>query len=550
MSTLVRLSRPSAACGNILSRKLERSATLLSAGKQEQGEPSFVATVGSPSNYARNAIANWIAFVFVAGVSFFLSPFVVHHLGDTAYGVWTLLAALVGYLGLLDFGVRGAVTRYVAHHHAVNDAESCSSIVSAGLALYGLLGSLAILIAAAVAYLSPYLFNIPEAYLDDTRIVLVVGGMTMAVTLLGAVFGGVITGLQRFDVSSGIEIAVTAIRTTAIVVALSQGYGLVSLAVIHLAASFVNGLATWAMARRLYPGLRIRLRFPLWMHTRTILSFSVLLSAMQIFGVLIYYADVLVISVFLPIGLVTFYAIAGNLCDYARQIASSLSTLMTPRVSALSSAGSKGVEEEVVSVARVATLITASIAAIFLIRGESFINLWMGPAYGPASGEVLRILAFVTLLSGARSIAVASIIGVNKHRALVPALAAEAACNLVLSILLVQPLGLVGVAMGTLIPSLAVSLGYLPYCLARSTNVRAGPFYRDGWLSPTLACVPFALINALLEARLPAGNLAVFFLQVFLSLPLVAAGAAFLCLTPAERMHLGGVLRKFLAIAR
>jgi len=522
---------------------------VLSAVNDKQPRPGFVSTADRPSNYVRNAAANWIAFLFVAGVSFFLSPFIVHHLGDTAYGVWTLLAALVGYLGLLDFGVRGAVTRYVAHHHAASDGESCSSIVSAGLAMYGLLGSLAIVIAGVVAYLAPLLFNIPEAYVDDTRLVLIVGGMTMAVTLLGAVFGGVIAGLQRFDISSGIEIAVTTIRTMAIVIALSQGYGLVSLAVIHLAGSVLNGLTAWAIARRLYPALRICFRVPLRAHMQTILSFSVLLSAIHIFGVLIYYADVLVISVFLPVSLVTFYAIAGNLSDYARQVALSLSTLMTPRVSALASTGSKAVGGEILGVAKAATLVTAPIAAIFLIRGESFINLWMGPEYGPASGEVLRILAFVTLLSGARSIAVASIIGVNKHRALIPALAAEAVCNLVLSILLVRPLGLVGVALGTLIPSLIVSLGYLPFCLARSTNARAGLFYRDGWLLPMLACVPFALLNALLEKYLPAGNLATFFLQILLTLPLVAAGAAVLCLAPAEKMQIGTALRKLIAVA-
>jgi len=372
----------------------------------------------------------------------------------------------------------------------------------------------------------------------------------MAVTLLGAVFGGATTGLQRFDITSGIEIAVTAIRTIAIVIALTQGSGLVSLAIVQFAASCISGVAAYVTARRLYPGLRIRLRIPTWVHTRTILSFSILLSAIQVFGMLIYYADVLVISVFLPISLVTFYAIAGNLCDYARQVASSLSTLMTPRVSALNSRGSEAVAEEIVGVATVATLITASIAAIFLIRGESFISLWMGPEYGPASGEVLRILAFVTLLGGARSVATASIIGVNRHRALVLAFAAEAACNLVLSVVLVESLGLMGVAMGTLIPSVAVTLGYLPYCLAKATNVRAGLFYRDGWLSPILACVPFALINALLETHLPAGNLAIFFLQVFLTLPLVAVVAALLCLTPAQRTHLRGMLRKLLVVAR
>jgi hypothetical protein len=65
-----------------------------------------------------------------------------------------------------------------------------------------------------------------------------------------------------------------------------------------------------------------------------------------------------------------------------------------------------------------------------------------------------------------------------------------------------------------------------------------------------LACIPFALLNTLLEKYLPAGNLAIFFLQIFLTLPLVAAGAAVLCLTPAEKKQVGTAIRKVVAMAR
>lgn len=506
-------------------------------------------TPNRPSGLARNAATNWLTFLFVAGVSFFLSPFVVHHLGNTAYGVWTLLAALVGYLGLLDFGVRGAVTRYVAHHHAAGDNEGCSSIVSAGLVMFGLLGIAAILLSGIFALLAPIVFNIPESLASDTRIVLVIGGLTIAVTLVGAVFGGVVTGLERFDVSNGVEILVTAVRTVAVVLALLGGNGLVALALIYLAASALNGLAIWAAARRLYPELRLRFRTPLLPHMRTILSFSMLLSAIHVFGVLIYYSDALVIAIFLPISSVTFFAIAGNLCEYARQVASAVAVLMTPRVSALASMGSKRVEEEILGAARLATLVTTPIAVTFLFRGESFVNLWMGTDYGPASGEVLRILAFVVLLGGARSVATASIIGLNRHRALVPAFAFEAVCNLALSAALVGPLGLAGVALGTLIPSLIVSLGYFPLCLSRTTGVPASLFYRNAWLLPIVACVPFMLASILLEYFLPAKNLFVFFMQAISTLPLVLAGAMVLCLTPAERELVRSAIRKVAAMA-
>ena len=499
---------------------------------------------------SRNLAAYWLAFLFTAGVGFLLSPFVVHHLGSTAYGVWTLLVALVGYLGLLDFGIRGSVTRYVAHHHAGGDNEGCSSIVSAGLVMFGLLGILAIFLSGVFSFLSPFLFNIPESLVQDTRIVLVVGGVTMAVTLVGAVFGGVVAGLQRFDISSGIEILVTAIRTAAVVLALLEGYGLVTLALIHLAASLSSGLASWAAARKLYPELRIRFRFPLIPHMRTILSFSLFLSAIHVFGVVIYYSDALVIAVFLPVSAVTFFAIASNLCDYARQVSSALSMLMTPRVSALVAVGSNGVGEEILGAARLATLITAPIAATFWMRGESFINLWMGTDYGPASGEVLRILAFVVLLGGARSVATASIIGVNRHRTLIPAFASEAACNLALSATLVGTLGLAGVALGTLIPSVLVSLGYFPRCLSKATGVPANLFYLKAWLLPTAACVPFVLANFLLEYFLPAKNLLVFFVQVISTLPLVAVGAMVLCLSPAEKEQVGAAIGKLTAMAK
>jgi O-antigen/teichoic acid export membrane protein len=509
-----------------------------------------VTRTSRPSRFARNAASNWLTFLLVAVVSFFLSPFIVHQLGNTAYGVWTLLAALVGYFGLLDFGVRGAVTRYVAHHYATGDHEGCSSIVSAGMVMFGLLGVVAILLSGVFAVLASMLFNIPESLVNETRIVLLVGGATVAISLVGGVFGGVVAGLERFDVSNGVEIAVMVARTISIVVALLDGYGIVALALINLAASILNGLTMWAIAHKLYPELRLLFRAPLLPHMRTILSFSVLLSVLHVFGVLSYYSDALVIAVFLPVSSVTFFAIAGNLCEYARQVASAVSVLMTPRVSALASAGSSNVGCEILGAARLATLVTAPIAATFWFRGESFINLWMGTEYGPASGEVLRILAFVVLLGGARSVAIASIIGVNKHRTLIPAYGCEAACNVALSVALVGPFGLVGVALGTAIPSLVMSLGYIPRCLAKSLEVPASVFYRNAWLLPMVACVPFALANVLLEHLLPATNLAVFFLQVILTLPLVVASAMVVCLTPAERKLVTSGIAKAAALAR
>ena len=62
----------------------------------------------------QNIFSNWMALAVSTAIGFFLVPYVVHHLGNVAYGVW-VLAALVelAHWGLLDFGLRRRVMRYV-----------------------------------------------------------------------------------------------------------------------------------------------------------------------------------------------------------------------------------------------------------------------------------------------------------------------------------------------------------------------------------------------------------------------------------------------------
>ncbi len=495
------------------------------------------------SAFGRNIAANWSAFLFAAGVSFFLSPFIVRSLGNEAYGVWTLLGSLVGYLGLLDFGVRGAVTRYIAQHHAKNNPLESGRVVSAGILLFGSFGLLGIFCAGVLAVLAPFVFNLPEDLVREARIIIMIGGLNIAVTLIGGVFGGIIAGLQRFDVGSGIEIFTTAVRAGLVILALKSGYGLITLALIQLLSSMWVGAAACLATRRLYPQLQVTFQGTLRPYMRRLLSFGMFSSLIHISGLLIYYSATLVIAAFLPIELVTFFAIAASLCEYARNIVSGISTVIMPQVSALNALGGEELERAVIGAGRIATLITGPIVATFWWRGESFINLWMGAEYGATSGEILRVLAAVVLLGGARSIAVSTIMGVNQHRFLAPIILLEGIINLILSMILVGFLGLVGVAIGTLIPSMVITLGYIPRLLKKSTGVRVETFYRDAWGIPLLACLPFAIGTFLVEANLPANNLPIFFMQVIMLLPLIPV--TFLAfLTRVEKENIFASIRR------
>jgi hypothetical protein len=134
----------------------------------------------------------------------------------------------------------------------------------------------------------------------------------------------------------------------------------------------------------------------------------------------------------------------------------------------------------------------------------------------------------------------------GKQRMLIPGYGIEAIVTLALGVVLVQRLGIVGVALGALIPNTLVNLGYVPICLSKVADVPVRQFYRSALLLPTIACMPFAIASAVIERYFPATNLAVFFLQVAAILPLVPVTAWFLCLSMREKQIVSSGVRKLL----
>jgi O-antigen/teichoic acid export membrane protein len=484
----------------------------------------------------RNILSNWLGFFVSTVVAFVLSPFIVRHLGNSGYGVWVLMLSLTGYLGLLDLGVRGAVTKYVAKFHAQKADEDASRVVSAALGIFIGAGALAVSVSLSLAFFVGHFFHIPESYQLAARVVMILTGVNIAISLVSGVGGGILAGRQRFDLVNIVEIAGTGLRTFLIVIALSRGRGLIALASIQLFASLTTGLAYFSLSFWLYPQLRIRLANVDRQSFRLIFSFSTYAFLLQAFVYLIFYTDSVVIGAFMPVSFVTFFAIAGSLTNYARALISGISTTISPLASALEASNQDAeLQRLFLKGARSATATILPIALSFMLRGRSFIGLWMGPAYGDLSGRVLWILALALLFAGANYVAGGTMMGISKHKFMVPAYLCEALCNLAISITLVRSKGVIGVAWGTTLPSLAMSLFFWPMYVRHVLRVPIRTYVFSAWVLPGIAAVPFAVFTYAIEKWWPARNLLTFFLQVGVVLPIVGLCDWYLCCTALER---------------
>ena len=115
--------------------------------------------MSKPISLGRNVVFNVGGYVISVIASFLITPITVHTLGDARYGAWSLVAELIGYYGLLDLGIRGAVTYYVARYSARNQDEDIKETVSSAFWLLSACGALAFLIGAGFTFAFPYLFQ-------------------------------------------------------------------------------------------------------------------------------------------------------------------------------------------------------------------------------------------------------------------------------------------------------------------------------------------------------------------------------------------------------
>jgi len=133
--------------------------------------------------------------------------------------------------------------------------------------------------------------------------------------------------------------------------------------------------------------------------------------------------------------------------------------------------------------------------------------------------------------------------GISKHKPLAKVYLGEALCNLAMSVALVRSMGIYGVAWGTTLPSLAVSLVFWPWYVHHTLGIPIRTYLTFTWLRPAVAAIPFGLLTYGFERLWAAPNLVVFFLQIGAILPTIVITSWFICFDDFDRESYG---KKFL----
>jgi O-antigen/teichoic acid export membrane protein len=414
------------------------------------------AFLGTVSNMGGQAV------VIVCSLA--LVPIIVHRVGAADYGIWIVVDAVVTFVYLVDAGMSLGLVKYVSEYDVRGEPEKSARMYAAAFWFYALVGAAVAGVGCAVAFGLSEMSSLEEHTRAVLPGVVAFSALGVGISIPGIAPVAVLQGLQRFALLNTVLAVAAVLGVAATIVALALDTGIVGVAAANAVCSVITFLAMLLITRRVAPTVaRASLRDR--SGGRQLFSFSIPVAVIQVADRLQSRADAIVIGAALPVPLVTAYNLGQRLAEGTRLVAGQFTRVLLPIATT-----SGGAEHDLSALravfltsTRISLALALSVALPLALLGDSVLVLWVGEAFR-GHGDVIALLAISTAIDLGILPAAAVLQSIEKHRPLAKIAIGSAVANVVLSIALVGPFGIVGVAAATLVTTTVECLAFvLPY---------------------------------------------------------------------------------------
>ena len=375
------------------------------------------------------------------------------------FGFWALLWSLFGYGILLDFGFGFTAQKAVAEKTATGDMAGLSRLLAT--IFWTFIGMAVALLVIFLMIREPFLSRMGVLAADrgefgNAYMVFFIG---LAVMFPLGLFPEILRGLQRIDIANWVGTFSTVINFGFLYWGLTSGWSLSLLMGISVAASALPNLIAAVIAIRRLPGISLLPKHFDWRTVKAQMGFSIAAYLITFSNLLMAKSDQLVISLTIGVALVAVYQAGFKMAEMLGLFSVQLQQVLSPAAAAMHAVGDdSGLRNLLLSSSRLTFFIVTPCYLLAAVYLEPLIRLLTGMESVPREtwwvGQALLFAVFSSQLTNGCSKRVLMMCG--DERRLLFISGSDAVANVALSIILAFKLGVLGVALGTMIPTTLV----------------------------------------------------------------------------------------------
>ena len=345
------------------------------------------------------AALNYVVIILNMLVGLLYTPYMLRIMGQSEYGLYSLVASVISYLTILDLGLGNAIVRYTAKFRAEGKIIEQYEMFGMFLVLYVFIGIIAFTAGLGLYFNVDILFGSTMSVeeLGKAKIMMLFLIFNLAVTFPMSIFGSIITAYERFVFPRIVNVVRIILNTVIMVCLLKMGYKAVAMVIIQTLFNLLTlGLNFFYCKYRLQ--IKIYFRKFQWGFLKEVAIYSFWIFLNVIMDRIYWSTGQFVLGAFVGTTAVAVFAIAIQLEHMYMTFSTAIAGVFLPKVTSMvaRSDNKKEISNLFIRTGRVQYIVLSLILSGFIVFGRDFISLWAGPGYEEA--YVITLLFFVSLL--------------------------------------------------------------------------------------------------------------------------------------------------------
>lgn len=330
------------------------------------------------------AILNYVIILLNTTVGLLYTPYMLEKMGQSEYGLYSLVASVISYLTILDLGFGNAIIRYTAKFRAENNIQGQYEMFGMFFILYLIIGIIAFILGLGLY------FNI-ETFFDSTmsiteieraKIMMLMLVFNLSITFPMSIFGSIINAYENFVFQKTINIIRVILNTVVMIVLLHYGYKAIALVAVQTILNITTLIINYIYCKH---KLHIKLLFGKFNYSflKEVSIYSLWIFMNIIMDRVYWSTGQFVLGAVAGTVSIAIFAVAIQLQHLFMQFSTAISGVFLPRVTSMVTKrdNTEEVSELFIKTGRIQYIMMSLLFSGFIIFGKPFIILWAGSEY-------------------------------------------------------------------------------------------------------------------------------------------------------------------------
>ena len=449
----------------------------------------------------KGIILSYVSIILNCVIQLLYTPLLVRKLGQSEYGLYSLVSSIIGYLTMLDLGFGNAIIVYTAKYRAKNlkkeeeKLHGMFKIIFISLGLFSMLLSL-ILFFTADKIFSATMTNVEIAKFKKMLLIL---AFNLLITFSFNIYNSIISAYEKFTYQKVMSIISTIIKPLIMIPLLCHGYKSITLCIIITIVNVAVLISNYIYCKRT---LNVKVKY-LGFDKKvlaTVLGYSIWIFLGIIVDKINWSLDQFILGVVSGTTAVSIYSIASTINQLFINLSVAVSNVFLVKMSQMVSkkAYVEELTSEFIKIGRIQYYIIFFMCSCLILFGKELIFMWVGNDF-EESYYVSLLLILPVCIPLIQNLGLSIIQALNKYKFKAISSIIMAIINGIVSIFLAKKLGAIGAALGTCISLIVCNVIVMNIYYYKKIKLNIALFWKNIAKMTFIFLIPLSIIIVIIN---------------------------------------------------